>query len=292
MGCIEKAFAMARQRRGRIVMPEMEDERIAQAAERLREQALAEPLDLTAARPAEEYLEVLERARPGLKPTLALKLLEKPLFKAAAMVAAGDADALIAGALAPTRRVIEAAAMTVGMAEGIATPSSFFLLRMPNGRELILADCAVNVAPSVDELCDIARATMHSAVALFGTARIALLSFSTGSSGAGASVDLVRNAQTRLAAEGVPALGPIQADAALNPETAARKGLGEVKAANVLLFPSLDAGNIAYKLLQELGGAQAVGPFLQGFARPVCDLSRGASTDDIVAAAALTMAMA
>jgi phosphotransacetylase len=165
-------------------------------------------------------------------------------------------------------------------------------MMMPDGRELILADCAVNIAPGVDELCDIARASMRSAEALLGVARLALLSFSTGVSGAGPSVDLVRAAQLRLASEGVVALGPVQADAALNPEIAARKGLGATEPANVLVFPSLDAGNIAYKLLQELGGAQAVGPFLQGFARPVCDLSRGASIDDIVAAAAVSMATA
>jgi phosphate acetyltransferase len=290
MGCIDSAFAIARQRRGRIVMPEMEDARIAGAAARLRAERLAEPLDLTAARPAKEYLEVMERARPGLKPALALRLLEKPLFRAAAMVAAGEAEALLAGAVAPTRRVIEAAAMTIGMAEGVSTPSSFFLMLIPDGRELILSDCAVNVLPDVDELCDIARASMRSAEALLGAARLALLSFSTGASGAGPSVDLMRAVQVRLAAERVAALGPVQADAALNPLIAARKGLGEVEPANVLLFPSLDAGNIAYKLLQELGGAQAVGPLLQGFARPVCDLSRGASIDDVVLAAALSMA--
>lgn len=292
MGCIDSAFAAARQRGGRIVMPEMEDVRIAAAAARLRAEKLAEPLGLDAARPAEAYLEVMERARPGLKPALALKLLEKPLFRAAAMVAAGEADALLAGAVAPTRRVIEAAAMTIGMAEGVSTPSSFFLMLMPDGRELILADCAVNIAPDVDQLCDIARASMRSAEILLGAARLALLSFSTGASGAGPSVDLVRAAQARLTGEGIAALGPVQADAALNPGIAARKGLGEVEPANVLIFPSLDAGNIAYKLLQELGGAQAVGPFLQGFARPVCDLSRGASVDDIVLAAALSMASA
>lgn len=105
-------------------------------------------------------------------------------------------------------------------------------------------------------------------------------------------MELVCAAQARLAAEGVEALGPVQADAALNPDIAARKGLGGAEAANVLSFPSLDAGNMAYKLPQELGRAQEVGPLRQGFARPVCDLSRGASIDDIIAAAALTMATA
>jgi phosphate acetyltransferase len=219
-------------------------------------------------------------------------MLEKPLFRAAAMVAAGEAEVLLAGAAAPTRRVIEAAAMTIGMADGVATPSSFFLMLIPDGRELLFADCAVNVAPDAEALCDIARASLRSAEALLGSGRIALLSFSTAASGAGPSVDLVREVQARLAAEGVEVLGPVQADAALDPAVAARKGLGDVEAANVLIFPSLDAGNIAYKLLQRLGGAQAVGPFLQGFARPVCDLSRGASVDDIVLAAVVSIANA
>src|SRR5690606_25016857 len=149
MNCIDSAFAAVRRHPGRVVMPEMEDRRIAAAAARLRAEGLAEPLDLGAARPAGEYLDVMARTRPGLKPALALRLLEKPLFRAAAMVAAGEADALVAGAVAPTRRVIEAAVMTIGLAEGVATPSSFFLMLMPDGRELILADCAVNVAPDV-----------------------------------------------------------------------------------------------------------------------------------------------
>jgi phosphate acetyltransferase len=119
-----------------------------------------------------------------------------------------------------------------------------------------------------------------------GDARVALLSFSTGTSGAGDSVDLVRRA-----AEATGFTGPVQADAALNATIAAKKGLGSGDA-NVLVFPSLDAGNIAYKLCQELAGAQAIGPFLQGFARPVCDLSRGATVDDIVASTLVTITLA
>ena len=112
-----------------------------------------------------------------------------------------------------------------------------------------------------------------------------MLSYSTGTSGAGDSVDLVRSA-----AEATGFLGPVQADAALNPAIAAKKGLGTGDA-NVLVFPDLDAGNIAYKLCQELAGAQALGPILQGFRKPVCDLSRGATVDDIVAATAVTLAL-
>jgi phosphate acetyltransferase len=288
---LAEAFASARARCARVLLPEVEDPRISAASERLRAEGLAEPVTLAAARPAAEYVDVILRQRPGLKPALAARMLEKPLVRAAAMVAAGEAAALVAGAASPTRRVIEAAALAIGMAEGVSTPSSFFVMRLPDGRALLFADCAVTVAPDAAQLADIARASAASALALTGAARVALLSFSTGASGSGESVERVRAAAEALRAEGLAVVGPVQADAALNPEIAATKGLEASEPANVLVFPDLDAGNIGYKLVQELAGAQAIGPFLQGFARPVCDLSRGATVDDIVAAAVLTLAM-
>jgi phosphate acetyltransferase len=197
---------------------------------------------------------------------------------------------MVAGAVAPTRRVIEAASLAIGLADGIAAPSSFFLMAFPDGREMVFADCAVTVDPDAEALAGIALASAASAEALLGTARVALLSYSTGTSGTGPSVDKVAGAMRLLGARGMAAEGPIQADAALNPGIAARKGAGAGDA-NVLVFPSLDAGNIAYKLAQELAGAQAVGPFLQGFRKPVCDLSRGATVDDIVAATVVTLAL-
>ena len=130
-----------------------------------------------------------------------------------------------------------------------------------------------------------ARASEQSAKALLDRVDMGLLSFSTGASGSGESVDLVA-----AAAQETGFLGPIQADAALNPAIAAKKSLGQGQA-NVLIFPDLNAGNIAYKLAQELAGAQAIGPMLQGFSKPVCDLSRGASVSDIVAATAVTVAL-
>lgn len=289
MSALEQAFETARAAKRRAILPETDDPRMAEAAERIAAEGLAEVVTLDAARPAAEYVEFILRARPKTKPALAEKMLAKPMMRAAAMVAAGEADALIAGAATPTRRVIEAASLTIGLAEGVTAPSSFFLMAFPDGRELIFADCAVNVAPDAATLASIARAAAASGDALLGEARVAMLSFSTLSSGAGASVDLVTEATEML--EGL-ALGPVQADAALNPAIAAKKGLAEGGDANVLIFPDLDAGNIAYKLAQELAGAQAIGPFLQGFARPVCDLSRGAIVDDIVAATAVTLAMA
>lgn len=285
MGIVETAFASARARKARVILPEMEDERTALAAGRLITEGLAEPVPL--AGPSEELADVLVRAR-GVKPAIAARMLGKPLIRAAAMVAAGQADAMVAGAVAPTRRVIEAASLAIGLADGIEAPSSFFVMVFPDGREMIFADCAVTVDPDARELASIAAASDASARALLGSSRLSLLSYSTGTSGTGPSVDKVGTAVGLLAGMGLTAEGPVQADAALNPEIALRKGAGKGNA-NVLVFPSLDAGNIAYKLAQELAGAQAIGPFLQGFEKPVCDLSRGATVDDIVAATAVTL---
>ena len=284
MSVLENAYARARARNLRVVFPEAgEDTRIDAAMERLQDEDLAAPVGLT--EPDDAQLAALLATRP-MKEALARRMLQKPLIRAAAMVAAGQADVMVAGAVSATRRVIEAASLAIGMSDGVTVPSSFFLMVFPDGRELVFADCAVNVAPDAAALADIARASAVSGAALLGEARVAMLSFSTGTSGAGASVDLVAEA----AALAGDVVGPVQADAALNRAIAAAKGVGGGDA-NVLIFPTLDAGNIAYKLAQELAGAQAVGPFLQGFAKPVCDLSRGASVDDIVAATAVTAAL-
>lgn len=285
MGIVETAFARARERKARVIFPEMEDERTAMAAARLEAEGLAETVRL--GEPSDELADVLVRAR-GVKPAIATRMIGKPLIRAAAMVAAGKADAMVAGAVAPTRRVIEAASLAIGLADGIEAPSSFFLMVFPDGREMIFADCAVTLDPDAAGLAAIAAASDASARSLLGTSRLALLSYSTGTSGAGPSVKKVGEAVGLLAEMGVAAAGPLQVDAALNTDIARRKGAGTGDA-NVLIFPSLDAGNIAYKLAQELAGAQAIGPFLQGFRKPVCDLSRGATVDDIVAATAVTL---
>jgi phosphate acetyltransferase len=278
---VTKALETARARKARVILPELDDDRVAEAAARLSEEGLATVLPV--AEITEGQVNALVRTR-GMKPGMAERLLRKPLYRAAAMVAADEADVLVAGAANPTAEVIKAAAMSIGLAEGVSVPSSFFLMRFDTA-EMIWADCAVNTYPDAAALEAIARASEASGKALLGEARVALLSFSTGASGSGPSVSLVREV-----AEVTGYTGPVQADAALNAGIAAKKGLGDGDA-NVLVFPSLDAGNIAYKLAQELAGAQAIGPFLQGFAKPVCDLSRGASVDDIVAATAVTISM-
>ncbi|MCK0139215.1 phosphate acyltransferase [Aliiroseovarius sp. F47248L] len=282
MSALERATQIARSTQARVILPELDDPRIAAASDKLLCEGLANPVPLSDL--GDHHIEALTASRP-MHDNIAARMLERPLMRSAAMVAAGEADILVAGAIAPSRRVIEAASMVIGLDKDTTTPSSFFLMVMPDGRELIFADCAVNVDPDVAQLVGIAQVSEMSAQRLLGKASVALLSYSTGHSGSGASVNKVTQA-----AELSGFSGPMQGDAALNRTVATQKGSIGQGDANVLVFPNLDAGNIAYKLMVELAGARAYGPILQGFKRPVCDLSRGATVDDIVASTVLAIA--
>ncbi len=245
----------------------------------------------------EQYALLLEQKRrhKGMSYAQALEAVGDPLVRAGLMLDRAEVECCVAGSTSSTASVLRAALHTVGLQHGLLTLSSYFLM-IVDDRVLAYADCAVVPYPTPEQLCDIAAATAANYEILTqGTARLAFLSFSTKGSAQHASIENVREAVS-LFRQRYPqriADGELQADAALVRTVAQRKAPESVIQgdANVLVFPNLDAGNIAYKLTERLAGATALGPILQGLAKPYCDLSRGCSVNDIVLTACISILM-
>lgn len=326
MDLLQKIKENARKHEMRIVLPEGTEIRTLKAANQIIEEKLAkiillgspEVINKTASEnnltniknaiiidpknhdKKEAYTDLLVELRKskGLTKEEASKLVENPLYLATLMIKAGDADGEVAGADNATSDVLRPAFQVVKTLPGISVVSGAFIMILNDkkfGEDglMVFADCVVQPDPTAQELAEIAVATGNTARTIAGfEPKIAMLSFSTLGSGKHEMVDKVVEA-TRLAKEMAPDMmieGELQSDAAIVPEVGQKKAPGSKIAgnANVLVFPTMQAGNIAYKLVQRIAGVEAVGPILQGMAAPINDLSRGCSVDDIVNLVAIT----
>ena len=323
MDVIQQFINRARKVNKRIVFPEGSDERIQKAARWLLDDGIIQPILIGKANKLKkqadisgisldgigivchetapclnDYAAAYNAARIGVSKKVALRLLRRPLIFAGMMVAQGDADGCVAGVANATARVIEAAGLTIGFAEGIFGVSSCFIMVIPDSLDgkntvLVFSDCAVSIQPTAEELAQIAISTAATTRTLLSTEpKVAMLSFSTKGSASHINVDKITTA-TQIVRRRMPNLiidGELQGDAALVKTVADQKLTDSPVAgnANVLIFPDLDAGNIAYKLVQYLAKAQAYGPILQGLRKPMNDMSRGASVEDLVGVAAIT----
>lgn len=319
---INDIYEKATKKKKTILFPDADDVRTIKAAQFLENNSIVTPILVGNTRRVEEILETENvsynptiydpisseltpelrkefyqlRKSKGITEEQANQTINNPLYWAGMALRKNYADGCVAGSLSATGDVLRAAIQTVGTAQGISTVSSWFLM-ITDDRVMAYADCGVVPYPTPEQLSDIAFSTVTNFVKVTGIdPYIAFLSFSTKGSAQHPAIENVRNA-FQIFSDKYPELkadGELQVDAALIPEIAIRKAPdSQVKGnANVLIFPNLDAGNIAYKLTERLAGAIAIGPLVQGLAKPYCDLSRGCSVSDIVTVAAITALMA
>lgn len=331
MSILDSIKAKAKADVKHIILPEGSEERTVQAARMITDQGIAKVtllgkpeaikavaekfgvclcgIDIVDPETSPDYQRYVDkfydmRKEKGVTPEKAAVQMKDPLFFAAMMVKDGKGDGMVAGAVCTTAATLRPGLQIIKMAKGMSTVSSCFIMELPEAKKeygdngvMIFGDCAVNIRPDADQLAAIAIASANTGRVLCGIdPRVAMLSFSTKGSAKHDDVDKVANATAKVH-ELAPELmvdGELQADAALVAKVGQLKSPGSPVAgkANVLVFPCLEAGNIGYKLVQRLAGATATGPICQGFAKPVNDLSRGCSVEDIVNVVAITSVQA
>lgn len=303
---IKQIFIKAKSNPKRIALADTHDPRIQSAAKIVKDQKIANPILLTnefihenneIQKTLSQHLFELRKEK-GLSLSDAQKLITQPIYFGTMMVKTGLADGLVSGAASTTHDTFKPALQILKTAPNQNIVSSFFVMEFTNqniGQEgiMIFADCGLNISPNSDTLAQITTQSVESFKRLIGsTPKVALLSYSTNSSGSGPSVDMVRQAASIVKSRQPDLIieGEIQADAAITPLVSFQKNPQSALGgkANILIFPDLNSGNIAYKLVERLAGAKAYGPISQGISRPVNDLSRGCSVDDIVATIAIT----